>query len=148
MTDPKVSDVGRQLRFVSLVLKRLSVSDTQRKRKNARLALRQSLAAIYHRADSLWPPLDRSGHPRCQNRKGYQCPLCRVPMKSAVVLASHLVSKHGLRISGTNMPKCVCGAYFQFTQRVNSISLFARHLSAVHNLKAHFLLGKLKQAAI
>ena len=127
-----------ELRELDRAARRLAESDTPRKRRNSRLAVKRAWASLWRLLDLSYPALRPDGSEiRPQKVKGKVCPHCDAPMKSAAVLKSHLLNRHGYKnytVSGFH--RCLCGK-----------KLTARHLAGVKDLAVHFAAARLRQAS-
>lgn len=134
-------------------VRRLDKSRTCLTRARARSNLSAVLGRIETRLLESYRPIDLAGNeaPKRKSR-GFQCPICGVPMRSSVCLATHLAKAHQwMRFSGseTNIT-CICGKEFweQGTgdlsrMRVTTKLMF--HLRKLHDMVEHFSVGALRQ---
>jgi len=135
------------LRDIRKALTRLKSSDTYLKRRNALKAFDRAVAALRSGVQEKFPKLRKDGSviiPRRQ--KGVACPVCRVPMKSFVLLAGHLEKKHRYacmphRSCTDTYKRCFCGKGFR------TFGHLAKHLASVKELKVHYGLSVLKESA-
>lgn len=75
---------------IKRLIVRLESSVTPRTRKNARRALQAAVAAVLEKHPAMRPDGTEIIPVK---RRGLQCPVCKVPMKSAAVLVRHLRMK-------------------------------------------------------
>jgi hypothetical protein len=111
---------------------RLEKTTTRLTRARARRALRSACNAIL----KAFPPLDREGRAPAP-RTAPVCPLCRIPCKDWLALATHLRRKHCPEPTAARCP--CCHEVFSNKQHRSTV---ARHLAALARA------GRLQEHAI
>ena len=124
-----------QLRAIAAAVKRLRASDTPRTRSNALKAFAAAVKQLEADVAQQYPKLRNDGTAIVKRKaRGCRCPICRVPMKSFKMLATHLRAVHLIT-------KCFCGLRFRNTTHL------ARHLAGVGDVRIHFAEAAMQKAA-
>lgn len=116
---------------------RLSLSDTPRKRSNARKAYKRALRDLQAAVAETYPTLRKDGTavpPKVF--KGYSCPYCKVPCRDIGWLVKHLVKSHNKKAEfhtgGGILPwRCPCG------QKWSKETGLRKHLAGLKDMVVH-----------
>jgi hypothetical protein len=133
----KGGKMDQQLKELQKALKLLAVSDTYRKRYNARVKFRTAERKLRMSVDDLYPKLRKDGSKiETQKQKGYSCPYCRRPVKNIEKLLSHFIASHKW-----DFGRCICG-----WSKERSVKRLRLHLAAQEDLTTHIMSAVLKNA--
>lgn len=123
-------------------IRRLERSDTPRKRKSARQAVRSAAGTIIRDLETAYPNLRADGTPAPQSR-GASCPCCKQPMRTWGQLVRHLVARHRQFMTDNNSLRpyrCICG-------KEGTLRGMVQHLQRVTDLGVHFAAGVILDSA-